>query len=234
MEYTVQKGDTIAAVTSMFGTDWQTIRQNNSSAVGRSSRNGNWFLKEGKTIDVGKTFNSVLEEQLAKKHETTKPVVVARDETATSANEIIHTVQPGDTIWEMAVKKYHVDPNDIMELNAISDPRRLMPGQQLRIPVPEKPEPEMVVASWYGEYHHGRPMANGESFDMYGNTIAHKEIPLGTRVELENPQTGEKVQAVVADRGPYVEGRDVDLSYRLAERLSLVQAGIGSLVLRIL
>ena len=69
---------------------------------------------------------------------------------------------------------------------------------------------------------------------MYGNTIAHKEIPLGTRVELQNTETGEKVRAVVTDRGPYVEGRDVDLSYGLAKKLSLVNQGVGKLVMRIL
>lgn len=91
-----------------------------------------------------------------------------------------------------------------------------------------------VVASWYGEEHHGKPMANGEAFDMNAATIAHKDIPLGTRVELENPLTGVRVRAVVADRGPYVEGRDVDLSYGLAQRLSLVEKGVGPLVMHVL
>ncbi len=77
------------------------------------------------------------------------------------------------------------------------------------------------MAGWYGEYHHGRLMANGERFDMHGATIAHRDMPMGTRVELENPQTGQRVEAVVTDRGPYHRGRDVDLSYGLAERLSL-------------
>jgi rare lipoprotein A len=77
-------------------------------------------------------------------------------------------------------------------------------------------------------------MANGEPYDMYADTIAHKDIPLGTMVELENPRTGEKARAVVADRGPYVEGRDVDLSYELARKLSLVRQGVGNLRMRFL
>jgi rare lipoprotein A len=76
-------------------------------------------------------------------------------------------------------------------------------------------------------------MANGEIFDMNAATIAHKEIPLGTRVELENPSTGERAKAVVADRGPYVAGRDVDLSYGLAKKLSLVEKGVGPLVMHV-
>ena len=90
------------------------------------------------------------------------------------------------------------------------------------------------MASWYGKDYHGRPMANGEFFNMYANTIAHKELPLGTRVELENPMTGKSVMAVVTDRGPYIEGRDVDLSYGLARMLSLVNKGVGKLKMRVL
>jgi rare lipoprotein A len=51
---------------------------------------------------------------------------------------------------------------------------------------------------------------------MHANTIAHKELPLGTRVELKNPRTGQTASAVVTDRGPFIEGRDIDLSYGLA------------------
>ena len=69
---------------------------------------------------------------------------------------------------------------------------------------------------------------------MYANTIAHKDLPLGTRVELENPLTGKSVRAVVTDRGPYIDGRDVDLSYGLARMLSLVDKGVGRLKMRVL
>ena len=90
------------------------------------------------------------------------------------------------------------------------------------------------MASWYGEYHHGLPMANGQPFDMFSPTIAHKEIPLGTRVRLENPETGQQVTATVTDRGPYVAGRDVDLSYQLAKQLSLEHQGVGRLIMEVL
>lgn len=234
MEYTVQKGDTISAVTKMLGTDWQTIKNMNPSAVGKSSRNGNWFLKEGKTISTSSDFKSILAEQTARSGESTLMQNEKASEVKKSAKEIIHTVQPGDTVWGMAVREYHVDPEEILELNNITDPTMLQPGQELRVPVPEKTGPEEVVASWYGEFHHGLPMANGELYNMYGNTIAHKEMPLGTSVELENPKTGEKARAVVTDRGPYIDGRDVDLSYGLAEKLSLAQVGVGSLIMRVL
>lgn len=91
-----------------------------------------------------------------------------------------------------------------------------------------------VMAGWYGKMHHGRAMANGKPFDMYGATIAHCNLPLGTKVELENPKTGEKAEAVVTDRGPSHRGRDLDLSYGLAERLSFVKKGAGKLKMRVL
>lgn len=240
MDYTVQRGDTIAGVTKRLGTDWQTLKRLNPQAVGRSRVNGNWFLHEGKTVSVEQRFQTVLDAQ-AKQTLPSPPAGASgsaapatRSPSPGNAGERLHTVQPGDTIWALGVKRYHVDPDDILRLNNISDPRRLQPGMQLRIPAAEEEGSREVVASWYGQYHHGRPMANGEPFDMYGSTIAHKEMPLGTRVELENPRTGQVVRAVVADRGPYVDGREVDLSFQLARQLSLVEQGVGTVILRVL
>ena len=77
-------------------------------------------------------------------------------------------------------------------------------------------------------------MANGDVFNMYANTIAHRKLPFGTKVELENPETGVKEIAFVTDRGTYIEGRDVDISFGLAKKLSLVKKGVGQLNMRIL
>ena len=234
MDYTIRKGDTIAAVTKLLGTDWQTLKKMNPGAVGRSAKNGNWFLKEGKGVSVQRSFESYMAEETRSASPGAETAANAENSVADETRLVLHTVQPGDTIWEMAVKEYHVHPEDIISLNNIEDPRKLQPGTVLRIPLPEKSDPAPVVASWYGSFHHGLPMANGEPYNMYGDTIAHKDIPLGTTVELENPRTGEKARAVVADRGPYVEGRDVDLSYELARKLSLVRQGVGNLRMRIL
>jgi LysM repeat protein len=145
-----------------------------------------------------------------------------------------YVVRPGDTLWELAVEKFHVKVEDLVSDNRISDPRELQPGQELKVRLPSYPAQEEVVASWYGQAFQGRPMANGTPYDMYAATIAHRELPLGTRVELENPDTGQKVVAVVTDRGPFVEGRDVDLSYGLARKLSLVEKGVDRLIMRVL
>ncbi len=233
-EYQVRRGDTIAEVTKRLHTDWQTLKARNPEAVGRLKKNGHWFLKEGARLRLDCDFAGVLKSEVGKR----RPAAPAQPRTQTGGSAggrfIEHTLQPGETVWELGVRRYHVDVGDIIRDNNIKDARALPVGRKLKIRVPENPGPQRVVASWYGERHHGRPMANGDIYNMYGNTIAHKEIPLGTRVELENPATGEKVRAVVTDRGPYVEGRDVDLSYGLARKLSLVEQGVGTLVMRIL
>lgn len=237
-EYTVQKGDTIAKVTNLLGSDWKNLKSLNPNAVGRSQKSGNWFFKEGATIRTD-AANKTFAQNLAEAQQQTPPSMAnnIRIKTAPAqigGSTIEHTVKPGETVWELAVKRYHVHVEDILKENNITDPRSLSIGQKLRIPLPEKPESQEVVASWYGKQFHGRDMANGVPFDMHANTIAHKELPLGTSVELENPTTGQKERAIITDRGPYVNGRDVDLSYGLATKLSLAKQGVGSLIMRVL
>ena len=238
MEYTVQRGDTIAHVSKTMGTNWQKIKELNPKAVGRSSQNGNWFLREGATIsdqpkaDFAATLKSAQNQQVDIKKSSEG---ASEKNAAKNSKTAPHTLKSGETVWGLATKKYHVNPQDILELNNIKDPRTLQIGQTLRIPEPAGPSgKEEVVASWYGSYHQGRPMANGKPFNMYAQTIAHKDIPLGTKVLLENPETGERATATVTDRGPYVQGRDVDLSYKLAQRLSLDKQGVGNLIMEVL
>lgn len=253
-EYYVQKGDTIAAVTHRLNTNWKTLRNNNPASIGRA-KNGNWFLKEGAKVTTETSFEKyLLEAQQQKKHTSPpKPPIHISPEQAKhiykseptqeftqkttksgQRKEITHTIKAGETIWELAVKKYHVHVADIMRDNNITNPTRLQIGQELKIRLPESGSEKPVVASWYGEEFHGKPMANGDIYDMYAETIAHKEMPLGTEVELQNTLTGEMARAIVTDRGPYIEGRDVDLSYGLAQKLSLVKQGVGKLIMRVL
>jgi rare lipoprotein A len=132
------------------------------------------------------------------------------------------------------VREFHVNLEDLIEDNDITNPDVIAVGQKLEIRIPQPQPPSEVVASWYGIDYHGRPMANGDPYDMYANTIAHKDLPLGTTVELNNPRTGQTTRAVVTDRGPFIEGRDVDLSYGLACQLSLVENGVDTLVMSVL
>ncbi|GAB7024683.1 septal ring lytic transglycosylase RlpA family protein [Salidesulfovibrio brasiliensis] len=84
---------------------------------------------------------------------------------------------------------------------------------------------ETGVASWYGKDFHGRKTANGQIYDMYGVSAAHKTLPLGTRVRVSNLENGREVTLVVNDRGPFVKGRLIDLSYGAARRLDIVDQG---------
>ncbi|MBW1803806.1 MAG: LysM peptidoglycan-binding domain-containing protein, partial [Deltaproteobacteria bacterium] len=221
MPYHVQRGDTIAKVTQLLDMKWETLRRINPKAVGQSSKTGNWFLKEGAEIKGKETFESVLRQEQA-----TDPQIETAGVSKDSEPFIEYTIQPGDTLWALAVKRFRVNVEDLIRENGIRDPDKIRPGQKIRVRTVSLPErQEEVVASWYGDRYHGRPMANGEFFNMYGNTMAHKSLPFGTRVELRNPETGQRAEAVVTDRGPYVARRDVDISYGLARRLSLVEKG---------
>ena len=82
------------------------------------------------------------------------------------------------------------------------------------------------VASWYGPAFHGRPTANGERFDMNGVTAAHPTLPLPSRVRVTNLENGRQLELRVNDRGPFVNGRIIDLSRRAAQLLGFKRQGL--------
>jgi rare lipoprotein A len=79
-------------------------------------------------------------------------------------------------------------------------------------------------ASWYGRKFHGLPTANGEVYDMYAMTAAHKTLPLPSYARVSNPANGKTVIVRVNDRGPFVAGRVIDLSYTAALKLGVLGA----------
>lgn len=85
--------------------------------------------------------------------------------------------------------------------------------------------PRLDQASWYGEWHHGRTTANGEQFDMFALTAAHRSLPFGTLLRVTDFRTGRFVIVRINDRGPYWEDRSLDLSYGAAEQLGIVDKG---------
>lgn len=236
---------------------WKELAPLRSRPVSASSSAGKKFLYPRSVAKTkGETFHSLLQKRLcnsggaekAPRFRTTMPHYPLRTHRGPAvpadsapaqphpnAGQVVdYVVKPGDTLWELAVEKFHVRVEDLVKDNNISDPRELQSGQVLKVRIPSYSGREEVVASWYGQAFQGKPMANGAPYDMYAATIAHRELPLGTRVELENPGTGKKVVAVVTDRGPFVEGRDVDLSYGVARTLSLVEKGVDRLIMRVL
>ena len=90
------------------------------------------------------------------------------------------------------------------------------------------------LASWYGHPYHGRKTASGEVYDMYQLTAAHKTLPLGTRVEVTNQTNGKQVEVRINDRGPFIEGRVIDLSYAAAKQIEMVGAGVAMVNIKLL
>jgi rare lipoprotein A len=90
------------------------------------------------------------------------------------------------------------------------------------------------VASWYGPGFHGRTTANGERYDMYGLTAAHKSLPFGTEVKVTNSTNGKTVIVRINDRGPYVGSRVIDLSRRAAEAIDMIGPGTAAVTVQVL
>lgn len=82
------------------------------------------------------------------------------------------------------------------------------------------------IASWYGVPYHGRRSANGEIYDMEKLTAAHRSLPFDTWIEVTNLVNRKRVDVRITDRGPFVNGRIIDLSLAAAREIDLVSAGI--------
>jgi rare lipoprotein A len=85
---------------------------------------------------------------------------------------------------------------------------------------------EIGIASYYGDSFHGKKTASGEVFDQGKLTCAHRELPFGTRLKVTNLQNRKSVVVRVNDRGPWVSGRIIDLSYAAAKRIGMVEKGL--------
>src|SRR5207245_9384158 len=90
------------------------------------------------------------------------------------------------------------------------------------------------TASWYGSRFHGRRTANGETYDMYAYTAAHPTLPFGSLVRLVNPRTGRSQLFRINDRGPFVDDREIDVSYGVARRLGMTEKGLARVRIELL
>lgn len=93
---------------------------------------------------------------------------------------------------------------------------------------------ERGLASWYGRDFHGKPTSGGEPYDMNALTAAHKTLPIPTWVEVRNLSNGKRVLVRVNDRGPFVDERIIDLSYRAAQEIDMVENGTARVEVRAL
>lgn len=90
------------------------------------------------------------------------------------------------------------------------------------------------ISSWYGDDFDGLTTATGETYDMYADTAAHPTLPLGSIVRVTNPRNHRSQVVRINDRGPYVEGRELDVSYQVAKNLGFDQRGTTKVRLELL
>ncbi len=153
---------------------------------------------------------------------------------------IEYEVRPGDSLWKIGVRLFHKDPQQIARDNGLTNPDMIRPGQKLLIHLDQKcghneaRPAEKVTASWYGREHQNKITAGGRPFDAHQNTVAHRTLPLGTKVRLINPENGHTAVGKVADRGPYIRGRDLDVSLALAQKLGFVRKGVTELEIQVI
>jgi rare lipoprotein A len=99
--------------------------------------------------------------------------------------------------------------------------------------VPTLAAEQRGVASWYGEAFQGKTTASGARFDKDDLTAAHPSLPLGTTVEVTNPENGRSVEVEINDRGPQAPDRDIDLSERAAEAIGIKEEGVAPVVITV-
>jgi len=90
------------------------------------------------------------------------------------------------------------------------------------------------IASWYGPNFHAKKTSNGETYNMYGQTAAHKTLPMNTMVRVDNLENGKSTIVRINDRGPFVSGRIIDLSNKAAHEVNMVQKGTARVRITVL
>lgn len=118
-------------------------------------------------------------------------------------------------------------------LAACADQRATTMPAVTSAPTPQRlasPQPVFTqegMASWYGQSHHGKKTASGEAFDQEALTAAHRTLPFGTVVRVTHLASNRTVTVRINDRGPYSDGRIIDLSARSAQDLGIAKLGVA-------
>jgi rare lipoprotein A len=109
------------------------------------------------------------------------------------------------------------------------------PQDAMAVPPGTKPLlVESGIASWYGAPYHHRHASNGEIYDMHAMTAAHRTLPLGSIVRVTSPANGNSVVVRITDRGPFINGRIIDLSQAAAREIGLIQKGTAQVRVEVL
>jgi rare lipoprotein A len=118
----------------------------------------------------------------------------------------------------------------------VPPPPEVAPAEPEGVTVPRHTKPiyvETGLASWYGPPYHNRRGANGEIFDMHALTAAHRTLPLNSVARVTNLQTGHSVTVRITDRGPFIEGRMLDLSLEAAKQVDVWRPGTAKVKLEV-
>lgn len=130
--------------------------------------------------------------------------------------------EPGDdAVFAEAFASFHTPVEPELPGHAV-DITTIEPASP---PEPVASSLGMGVASYYGRRFHGRLTANGERFNMNALTAAHRTLPFGSRVRVTNPRNGRSVVVRINDRGPFIRGRQIDLSRAAAEQIGMIGSG---------
>ena len=116
-------------------------------------------------------------------------------------------------------------------LSKIGNKPYIVNGKRYKILKSSKGFNVKCKASWYGRKFHGNHTANGEVFDMFRVSAAHRNLPLPTYLRVTNLDNGKKLIVRVNDRGPFIDGRDIDLSYAAAKLLGIHDEGLANVQL---
>ena len=144
--------------------------------------------------------------------------VARKPERAPPAPEVVPVTPPGvdttDAIPRREPRSAHGNP-----------PFYRVLGKRYTVLASEEGYLERGVASWYGPTFHGESTSNGEKYNMYGMTAAHKTLPLPCYARVTNLKNGKSVVVRINDRGPFVSNRLIDLSYSAAQKLDMLKEG---------
>lgn len=123
-------------------------------------------------------------------------------------------------------------PRHEQRTRAGNPPTYVVLGKRYQVMASSKGYHERGIASWYGKKFHGRKTSNGEVYNMYAMTAAHKTLPIPCYLQVTNLANGKQVIVRVNDRGPFHDNRIIDLSYAAASKLDIAAAGTGMVELR--
>lgn len=163
-----------------------------------------------------------------------QPIEIQAEESEPELIAIQYTVTKWDTSLSWLAWVFRDELSEVIARNELTNPGEIYPGDVIEFHPYSQPGSEMALVSWYGPKYHGGTMANGETFNMEDPTVvAHKRLPFGTIVRIENLDTDESILVTVQDRGPYFGQRDFDLSRAAAERVSLIAPGVKRMLIEI-